>query len=383
MMVTRRRLLLLSVSIVTLTVGWVLFVPPPRPVVRGLVNAFPTAVLTGSDADTGATRVFKRSLHLYVKSALAAYVAEHLDVGGERDVAALLRVVEGVRAIMLNQIQVPHSAKAWSSIVSGLGYCDQINGAVAHVASHRFRRAQLYALYDAARKSSPHTIGRVWSDERRDWLYFDASYDTPIMFAKKGDAAPEFVDARGRTDQSRGRPAMELYSLPGWILNEYRPSVAGQIRAMLAGRFSAAGPRGIDAPVALAGAASSLEPPELSGYDHCASSVAPRLPGQVDCDVPKAETGTRKPSGNDAPPPVSSVSAVVAVARFSEPPPAAYDQGVFERVARAYAAARMAHLLDDGPNRAAYLAIADDTTAARDARAAEFASAARVFARAQ
>jgi len=62
---------------------------------------------------------------------------------------------------------------------------------------------------------------------------------------------------------------------------------------------------------------------------------------------------------------------------------ATYDQAVFERVARAYASARLEHLLDDGPNRAAYLAIADDATAARDARAAEFASAARVFATTQ
>jgi hypothetical protein len=35
--------------------------------------------------------------------------------------------------------------------------------------------------------------------------------------------------------------------------------------------------------------------------------------------------------------------------------PAVYDQSVFERVARAYTAARMDALLGDSPNRAAYL----------------------------
>ena len=59
---------------------------------------------------------------------------------------------------------------------------------------------------------------------------------------------------------------------------------------------------------------------------------------------------------------------------------AAYDRSVFERVARAYTAARMDDLLDNSLNRAAYLAIAADATTTRDARAAEFAAAARVFA---
>jgi hypothetical protein len=65
------------------------------------------------------------------------------------------------------------------------------------------------------------------------------------------------------------------------------------------------------------------------------------------------------------------------------PAPAAHDQAVFERVARAYSAARINHLLNNLPNRAAYLAIAADATTARDARAAEFAAAARVFATSQ
>jgi hypothetical protein len=363
-----RRRLLGSVMIVIVAAGWVLLIPPPRPVVRALVNAFPTAVLTGSDADTGVTRVFKRSLHLYVKSALASYVAESLDAAGEGDEAALLRIVERVREIMLNQTQVPHAAKTWLPLASGLGYCDQINGVAAHVASHRFRRAQLYALYDPLRNSSPHTIGRIWSDERRDWLYFDASFDTPVLFAKRGDGAPEFVDARARTIASRGRPAMELYSLPGWVMNEYRPSVAGQLERVLARFLSPDGPQDAEAPLVVAAA------PD----EQCGSQPA-TLPRHLDCDPLDGSPAAPGPPNVDPPPPAPGIIASAAPA--SEPtPPAAYDQDVFERVARAYAAARMEHLLDDGPNRAAYLAIADDAAAARDARAAEFAAAARVFA---
>src|SRR5947207_3978232 len=165
----------------TATAGWLLFVTPPRQVLTGLVNHFPTAVLSGSEADTRVTRVFKRSLQLYIGSALASYLAARIEAAGESDEAILLRIMERVREVVLNQRQVPHAARTWSSLVSGLGYCDQINGEAAHVASHHFPRAQIYALYDAVRQSSPHSIGRVWSDTRRDWLYFDASADQPVI----------------------------------------------------------------------------------------------------------------------------------------------------------------------------------------------------------
>jgi hypothetical protein len=374
-MATWRRRFLGSAVTVIVAAGWVLFVRPPRPVIRALVNAFPTAVLTGSDADTGVTRFIKRSLHLYVKSALASYVAERLDTENDRDEAALLRIVAHVRELTLNQTQVPHAAKTWLSLASGLGYCDQINGVVAHVASHRFRRAQLYALYDAAHKSSPHTIGRIWSDERRDWLYFDASFDAPIVFAKRGDGVPEFVDARARAVVSRGRPAMDLYSLPGWVMNEYRPSVAGQLEIELVDLLNADGPQGLETPPAVVSATRSSV--AIAADEHCGSHIATIPTKALDCDPLEGRPG---PQRTDAPPDVSSSA---SVAQPSDPAVAAYDQAVFERVARSYAAARLEHLLDDGPNRAAYLAIADDATAARDARAAEFVSAARVFATTQ
>ena len=372
---TWRRRLLISVVTVIVVAGWVLFVRPPRPVIRALVNAFPTAVLTGSDADTGVTRFFKRSLHLYVKSALASYVAERLDTENDRDEAALLRIIAHVRGITLNQTQVPHAAKTWLSLASGLGYCDQINGVVAHVASHRFRRAQLYALYDAAHKSSPHTIGRIWSDERRDWLYFDASFDTPIMFAKRSDGAPEFIDARARAIVSRGRPAIDLYSLPGWVMNEYRPSVAGQLEIELVDVLNTEGPQGLETPPVAATATRSSDP--MASDEHCGRHLTATPTKALDCDPLESVPG---PQRTEAPPDISNGA---SVAGPSDPAVAAYDQAVFERVARAYASARLEHLLDDGPNRAAYLAIADDATAARDARAAEFASAARVFATTQ
>jgi len=324
---------------VTAAAGWVLFVPPPPHLLAALVNRFPTAVLSGSETDTGMTRVFKRSLQLYVGSALASYLAARIEARGESDETILLRIMERVRGVVLNQQQVPHAARTWSSLASGLGYCDQINGEAARVASHHFRRAQIYALYDTVRHSSPHSIGRVWSGARRDWLYFDASGDKPVIFSKGRSGAPAFVDARGHDIATRGRVAVELYSLPGWVMNEYRPSVAGHIAAALSERFSHPSMPAVEA--------------RNEGARTQSSSPAAPVPGPI----PSAQAK-------------------------NDPAPWAVDDGVFERVAAAYAAARLAHLLGGAPNRAAYLASAGDVTL-HDTRAAEFGSAARVFAAAQ
>ena len=151
-------------------------------------------------------------------------------------------------------------------------------------------------------------------------------------------------------------------------MNEYRPSVAGQLERVLARFLSPDSPQDAEAPPVVAAA------PD----EHCGSQPA-ALPRHLDCDPLDALPATPEPPHADPPP---AAPGIAGATQPSEPtPPAAYDQEVFERVARAYAAARMEHLLnDDGPNRAAYLAIADDAAAARDVRAAEFASAARVFA---
>lgn len=322
-----RRFLLIAAFIVTAAAYVAFFVTPPRVVIKALANAFPVALMTESDTASGVRLVAKRSLELYVQSALASYLADRSAVGREPDHIALARIMTAVRENVLTQTQVFHTARTWSSLASGLGYCDQINAAVARVAAHTFRKAQIYALYDATRKTSPHTIGRVWSDERRDWLYFDAFFDVPIMFARKADGTLDFITTEERTMPSRGRAPMEIYRLHGWVMNEYRPSFGGQVGVKLVNRL---------------------------GF-----------------------------GGIEAPPPMESVAEAEAPRSQAAYDPAAYDRSVFERVARAYTAARMDALLGNSPNRAAYLAIAADATTTRDARAAEFAAAARVFATSQ
>ncbi|HTL01291.1 MAG TPA: hypothetical protein VL243_03665 [Vicinamibacterales bacterium] len=317
-MLRRRRVLFFFTSALATYV--VFFVTPPRPVIKALANTFPVALMTASDSDGGLRFVAKRSLEAYVQSALASYLADRNAVGQEPEQIVLGRIMAAVRETVLSQTQVPHPARTWSTLASGLGWCDQINAAVAHVAAHAFRKAQIYALYDPTRRTSPHTIGRVWSDERGDWLYFDAFFDVSLIFTRKEDGTLNFIATDQRAIPSRGKAPREIYRLHGWVMNEYRPSYGGQIGVKLVNHF---GLGGIEAP-------------------------------------PRENVAEKAPK-----------------------PPAAYDQSIFERVARAYTAARMEALLDNSPSRAAYLAIATDAATTRDARAAELAAAARVFATSQ
>jgi hypothetical protein len=284
------------------------------------VDEFPVALVEASDAGTGLRFVLHRGVELYIKSALRTYLADSINGNGD-DTAVLLRIVDAVRARVLNSVQVAHPARTWSSLATGYGYCDQINAVVAGVAAHHFPRAQIYALYDAKNKTSPHTIGRVWSESGGGWLYFDAFYDIPVIFRRRTDGAIDFVVKSGLVMPSRSRPAFEFYRLQGWVMNEYARSVGGQIGIKIANRFGWG----------------DIEPgPDVSG---------------------------------DPMPPVWPTPSV--------------DAAVFERVARAYMAARIDHVLSGVPDLRAYQAIASDTDAWRDSRAAEFVSAARVFATSQ
>jgi len=316
----RLRSALAGVGVWAALLATALFVPPPSAVLVKIAKTFPAALMTGSDRDTGATRLTKRALQVYVQSALGAYVADTIDAAGQSDSVVLARTLAAVRARVLTQAQVPHASRTWTSLASGFGYCDQVNAAAAQVASHFFARAQIYALYDRTQQTSPHTIGRVWSDERRGWLYFDAFFDEPVIFERSAAGALHFLDVDAERLASRGPAPADIYTLPGWVMNEYAATVGGQIGEKV-----------------------------LAALGWGAIEPAPTL-------VPLGPI----PEFRDV-----------------------RDQHAFARVVGVYAAARIDHLLGKPTSRAEYLSVAADPSASRDTRATEFAAAARFFTTAQ
>ncbi|MDP9348745.1 MAG: hypothetical protein M3P24_06345, partial [Gemmatimonadota bacterium] len=79
---------------------------------------------------------------------------------------------------------------------------------------------------------SPHTVGRVWSPERQEWLYFDIFWGGVVVFRQLPGGGLEFLAREGVPPDRPGEPQLrELYALVehGQTLNEYRSTFLGYL----------------------------------------------------------------------------------------------------------------------------------------------------------
>lgn len=309
-------------------VGLILFVQPPAPVLRWIVVATADPLLDGHTPNEGHVQsAAKRLLRGYVQASLAERIGDSAAEAGGNDVEILARMITSARRLVLSPStpdETRYDPTFWPALVSGLGYCDQINGAVCLIAANHFEKPQLIALYDPVRHLSPHTVGRVWSKEHEDWLYFDAFFSVPVIYVRDGQGKVRFLMEGPTASLGRAVGARDLYDLSGWTLSEFSPSFIGYI-------FS-------------------------------------RLP-----------TGTRRPDvvvadrGQTSSQPLRPI--VLDEKASAQPPPRMEHRqdDVYRRVSRAYVEARVEDLLG-APDPDAYLAIAKDEEAATDDRAAELAA---------
>ncbi len=163
------------------------FAPLPDAATRVLVRSASTWIST----DYGATR--RDGLHLarYVERKFVASLAEyglaemfrrHHPVPDEADeVSRIAARLTAVRATILSQRELPHRAGSWPVSLSGIGWCDQINGVVAMILAAEFDPVDLVGVVDPV-TGAGHTIGRAWSDDGGQWLYFDVWGDRAVVF---------------------------------------------------------------------------------------------------------------------------------------------------------------------------------------------------------
>ncbi|MEK6372961.1 MAG: hypothetical protein AABO58_09705 [Acidobacteriota bacterium] len=312
------RIVLASLAALLLLVAAALFITPPVSLVRAVALTSAPFLMNPAAKRNRAQQLASKVVGAYVQTSLAGQIARRIRPSeADSDEQAIATIVSVVQHSGLNQQQLDHLPKGWPSLLSGLGFCDQINGAAATIAARRFGKVELFALYDAGRSFSPHTVCRVWSKERNDWIYFDAFYAEPVIFTRKSDGTPHYVHVGGGPPvPSRGTPVWSYYRLPGWVLADMRASFGELVMT----RMISAG----------------VEPA----------------------------------------PPIAAPYLVPA----TSPVPPRFNEKVYRRVARAYVGARLDHLLGGSAHRAEYLAIGADKEAASDTRAAELAFAARKLA---
>jgi len=163
-------------------------------------------------------------LAMYLEYTIAGKMARKAAARGDLhdDVARIAYVLSRANVRMISAAAVPHAAHDWPVLVAGLGYCDQVNAAVCRILAHSFPRAQLFALYDPATNTSPHTIGRVWSKERKEWLYFDG-FGAQVVFRRMADGSVEMLS----NADAPSAEALHAYQLRGWVMSEYPSTFPG------------------------------------------------------------------------------------------------------------------------------------------------------------
>lgn len=304
-----------------------LSVTPPEPVLRKLVTSASSQLLSPHAS---------KLLGTYIEFALAGKMAKTVAAHGDRDdVARIDFALRRAQVRVLNAIEVPHDPHVWPVLIAGFGWCDQVNSVAAQVLAHSFRHAQLYSLWDPETHASPHTVGRVWSDQRHEWLYFDAFFNRPVVYHRTGRGKFEILNKANVVYPDRDPlPAQPIYALDGWVANEYP---AGYPRYLLQ-KFMA------------------------------------RMRGEGPAEGPAGK------SPEPVAPPAVPQEASLSSAQVPAAPP--HDPAVFARVARLYVDARAEDILGDREKaKAKYLAVARNPEAQRDDGARLLTQAARVFAR--
>lgn len=321
----------------------VLFVTPPRWVLRQLALASADSMMGGSAVEDGRlTRLSKRVLSAYVQAGLASQIARRLDIDDDvPETEALGRIIAFTRDNIVNQNQFRHRPKSWPPLVSGAGYCDQINGAAAMLAARRFEKAELYALYDPTTRRSPHTVGRVWSTERNDWLYFDAFFDRAVIFTKRAGAAPQFLAfAEPAPNRARGAAPPQLYMLDGSLLADFPATFGGYLLSRLRTDGAQNAMNVTDAPEA-------------------EEAIKPKPRPKTRPKLPKEAQTARKSRGTQAPaPPPDDTEA---------------EERAYRAMTRAYVAARVDQLFGAPSAGEKFREIAATSAAENDPRAARIA----------
>jgi hypothetical protein len=335
---TRRLSLVCAVAVLLAAgAGLMLFVRAPRPLLRVLVERSSGWLL--AERDGGGTP--QRLLRTYVQTSLASHIAAPLLEQPGRDEEVLLRMMLAVRDSVVSA-RPPQQAKfianGWPALIAGVGYCDQLNGAVCAVAAQHFPKAELVGLYNPVTLKSPHTIGRVWSEQRGEWLYFDAFYREPVIFTRDAKGQPRYLPLTEKVPVSKREVAPEgTYQLAGWKLTDFPPTFGMYLVRRVTDRFERSRKSAQqDQPVAAAAGAAGAGAGELAAR-----------PAAIPPD-PVLRGGT-------------------------------FDDDLYRRVVATYAKARALHLLGE-PARDVYRRVAADASVVADDRASELAHTARRFA---
>jgi hypothetical protein len=128
------------------------------------------------------TIAMRRAMGMWLEHDLARriYAAQSTNAGLD-DVRRLASRLVELKPLLISQTEVPHRPLLAEVGTAGLGWCDQINAFAGIVLASDFARPEVVGLSDPVTRQA-HSVGRVWSDDRNGWLYFDVWSDEVVVF---------------------------------------------------------------------------------------------------------------------------------------------------------------------------------------------------------
>jgi hypothetical protein len=215
----------------------ILCFPLSRPSIERVVDWSSDWILTDYEEGSSAERMGKKFVGLMIQQSLAAHLHDQ-QASSEKlgDVARISKHLFAVKQQFIVQSELMHTPTNAPSILSGLAWCDTINGMAAMVLSHDFDRAEIIGVNDKI-AGAGHSFGRVWSYEYGDWLYFDIWPEEATIFRSKIGHPAEYL-ARFRPNSSSTLQIDEDIELiervhnrayMGFVHNQLQPNLFGYL----------------------------------------------------------------------------------------------------------------------------------------------------------
>lgn len=200
---TLRRIFLGLAILPIALLACVLTLPMPKAALATVVDWSADWMVSEQDAQASTiTRYSKKFVSLLIQNSLAAHlVSDHPIPATTSDIEKITSRVFALKRNSIVQSELMHLIPTGPPILTGLGWCDNINGAAALLLSHDFKRAEIIGVYKKD-LGAGHSFGRVWSDQFKDWLYFDVWTDEVVVFTDSDDAPARFL-ARVRPTPAR------------------------------------------------------------------------------------------------------------------------------------------------------------------------------------
>lgn len=191
---SRRGAIALAVLVMaTMLFAQLFFFPLPKPTLRYLTVQNAGWMLGDTKRKLGSIENFWRifTSELVQQSMVSHFHDRHSKKGWSNDATYAGMLLHKLRPTLISQREIYHESGGAPTAISGLGWCDELNGIAGRLIAQDFDKVEIVGVRD--KKAGGHSFGRFWSPQYADWLYFDIWTEEVLIFRARPDSAPEYL----------------------------------------------------------------------------------------------------------------------------------------------------------------------------------------------